>query len=889
MFNLENAIQTWKLELRSNPAFEDGDIAELESHLREEIERLQAEGLTEEEAFRKASEEIGQPDSIGDELYKTRTIKLDANPPWKQSSWIPTLLPNYLKVAMRNMKRDPVNSFINIFGLTVGLASAIIIFLFVRHEMNYDRFHEKTDRIFRLTYEFDRGTGPRHYATSSPPMGPALERDFPEVEQTGRFRYAGQNLIRYGDQVFLEDGIFFVDDSIFEVFTFPLANGDEKSALKEPGTVVISHEMSQKYFGDENPMGRQIKIDYRENPLELTVTGVLEPIPANSHFSINFLMPFETFPVSPDSPVTLEDWGWISFYTYVLLNEGANTEAVQAKLPEFIQTYREPNIASRSKLFLQPLTEVHFNSGLIEYPGQKATGNKPMLYGLSAAGIFLLLIACFNFMNLSTARSIRRAKEAGMRKVCGAFKTHLAAQFLGESLVISFLSLGIALIGLDFLVGLLNSALSLDIILSWADYWNIIPLFVGIALFTGLIGGSYPAFIISTFRPAEALKGEIKRGGKIIIRKVLVITQFALATILIIGAFFVLKQMKFIQNKELGFDEEQVLVINLLNGEARQKYRILRDRLLQRTDVLAVSSAGGNEMFDNSQGSVPIYPEGITDEEGGYPMNIYGVNYDFFKTMDIHVVQGRSLSPDVASDSAHGIMVNQAAVKAFGWDDPVGKYLRVFELREGNVIGVVEDFHYASLHEKIQPLVITLNANPSNLFVRIQTEDITETVAALEDQFTQVVESAPFSYTFLDNHLDLLYRREQEFSRLVSCFTIITFLIACMGLYGLVSFVISRRTKEIGIRKILGSSATGIVGLLSKEFLGNILIANMIAWPVAYWITRKWLQNFEYRIDIGIGIFLLSTLLILILACLTMGRQSIKAALMNPVKSLRSE
>jgi putative ABC transport system permease protein len=795
------------------------------------------------------------------------------------------MLKNYLVVALRNLRRQKGYAFITISGLALGLACSLLIALFVRHEASYDRFHERADRIYRLTYELVNTAEERHLATTAPPMGPALAETFPEVERFVRLREAHPSVVARGDTRFYESDFFYADSAFFETFSFPLRAGDPATALDAVNTVVLTAETAQRYFGDEDPLGQVLTMN---DELDLTVTGVMEPIPAVSHLRFDFLVSFATFRVPHGYPVTLDDWRWSSFHTYVLLTEDADPRALEAQFPAFLRANLSEEQVHETQLHLQPLTDIYL--GQPQHPAM-AAGNPTYLYGLGSVAVLLLLLACFNFTNLATAHAIRRGKEVGIRKAIGAHRGQLARQFLGEAVLVALAALVVA----AFLVG---GALNLsESLVGWTFAWDrgslaLLALPVLLAVGAGLAAGSYPAFVLSRSRPARALKGETTGlFGHGRLRGTLVVLQFAIAVALIAGSLVVGQQMRFIQEKELGFDREQVVALHALGPEIDARYPAMREALLQNPRVLRVTKGG--HLFDGDQGSVPMYPEG-TGGEALRRMSIYSLYYDFVETLGLEVVAGRAPSEAFASDSS-AIMLNEAAAAVLaaelpGWENPVGKRLRVGDIMEGEVVGVVEDFHYASLHAEIEPLVLHFpRAFVDKVFVRVRPSNAADLLASLERDWARVAPDLPFHYTFLDDHVQQLYRADERFARLTTLFTILTLVVAALGLYGLVAFVTQRRTKEIGVRKVLGASVQSLVALLSKQFLLYVLLANLLAWPLAYVAMDRWLDGFAYRVGLGPGAFVLAGLATVVLALAAMSAHTLRAATANPVTTLRTE
>lgn len=794
------------------------------------------------------------------------------------------MLKNYFKVAIRNFYRNKENSVINLFGLSVALLCCIVIFLFAQKELNFDTFHDHADQIYRLTLQEINRPGARHFATTSPPMGPALVESFPEIERAVRLRFPDSNILSYENQQFYEYNVAYADSTLLSIFNFPLSIGNPKTALRDINSVIITQPMAQKYFGNENPLGKSLLLD---NHIPLTVTGVFKEIPENTHMNFDFIISFDTFEVPRGYPVTLESWGWVSFYTYVKLADRTKPEELTPRFADFLTTNMGEEVGSNRILHLQPLDDIYLSSDLRNASEDMLVGNWAYILGLSAIAFFLLIIAGFNYMNLSTAQAIRRNKEVGVRKTLGAGRKALIWQFIFESVLLTFISTGIALLFLEPVLQAASSFLGLELNLTPGDYIYLIPLFFGMAVILGVLAGFYPSFIISKFQPSKALKGVTEKSTSVFsIRKVLVVGQFVIAIVLICGSLIIRNQIQFIQTKDLGFNEEQVVVLHMNGEELTRRFPTIKQELIQSANVISASLGAG--LLDGRNGTVPIFPPG--DDPEGYPMNIYGVHFDYFETMDINIVEGRSFNQSFSTDSADGIVINQSAAKAFGWENPIGKELRVGDIMDGYVIGVAEDFHFASLHRQIQPLVMYIPpTNMEKIFVRISPGNLSQTVASLQESWNSIVPDFPFSFVFLDEHLNQLYETDQRFLRLLTVFTFLTILIACMGLYGLISYTIQQRSKEIGVRKVLGAKVSQITWLLSSEFTTMVGIAFLISIPICYYAIQNWLQEFAYRIPIPWWAFLLAGFISLTIAVGTISYQAIKAAMADPVKSLRSE
>lgn len=798
------------------------------------------------------------------------------------------MLKNYMKIAFVNLKKHKAFSFINIIGLAIGIACCILITTYVFHELSYDRYHEKADRIFRLRSDLKISGDHLKIPKSSFPMGEYLVENYPEVLNMVRFRGPMRLPVRDRENLYYLDRFFFADNSVFEIFDFPLVKGNPQTALKAASTCVITEDTAKKYFGSEDPIGKVLNVN---SNWDLTVTGVVKNIPQNSHFGFDMLCSLETY--AQENTRDMQQWLSLNNYTYILLQEGYDYKLLEQKFPEMI----EKNVGRILKyvkgeylLTLQPLARIHLHSNLM----QEIAGNGSIvyIYIFSVIAIFILAIACINFMNLSTARSSNRAREVGLRKVLGANRKKIIGQFLAESIFTSLISLVMALFLFELALPLFRSLSGVELSINYtANPW-LIPSLIGLAVFVGLIAGSYPAFFLSSFQPVRVLKGLFKSGtGNSRFRSMLVIVQFAISVALIIGTIIVFNQLNYMKNKRLGFRKEQVVVIPISDESTLDSLRPIREEISRHNGILSIAASShvpGQTTYYN-----PFIPEGFSLDEMKYMGRLY-IDHEFIPTMGIEMAAGRNFSPDLQTDHEHSCIINEAAVKKFGWDNPVGKTIRELiqsgKMVEKTVIGVVRDFHFESLHKQIAPLFIGYTSHAINsLSVRIKSEDIPKTIAFLKDKIEQFDPDRPFEYAFLDESFDAQYRAEEKLGRIFSYFSILAIFIACLGLFGLASFTTERRTKEIGIRKVLGATVLGIVVLLSKEFTKWVLIANAIAWPIAYYSLNKWLQSFAYRTHITVLTFIFAAGISFMIALLTVIYQALRAATANPVKSLRYE
>lgn len=803
------------------------------------------------------------------------------------------LFRNYFKIAWRTLASQKAFAAINIVGLAIGMASCLVIFLFVWDEYQYDRFHAKADRIYRIVNHLSSDGRQLQMARTPPAYGPALKRTFPAVEQCVRlFAFGSKELVRYADKKFLEADILLADSTFFQVFSFPLLQGDPARALQEPNSLVLTETTARKYFGSQNPMGKLLTVSEQ---LTFRVTGVMKDIPAQSHLKVTLIGSFGAMRELVESN-RLESWGWQQFYTYLVLAPNQLPAPLQAALPAFLKSH-EPTEAVDNKYQLQPLTDIHLRSTDLQYDiAQK--GNGQYVYALALVALFTLLLACFNFMNLSTARSARRAKEVGLRKAIGAGRSQLIGQFLGESVLQTGFALLLALLltlpVLPWINEWTGKSLSLAVIFNLSFTAGLL----GIGLLVSLLAGSYPAFVLSAFQPMKVLKGDRGGIGKgAFLRKNLVVVQFAVSTTLMMGAGIVFYQLRYIQQKNLGFTKEQLVSLPLLNNVMRWDIAAIKADLLQNPAIVGVTACYGvpGGQFAGETVQIP-------GQKREFSTNMFVVDHDYIPTMGMTMVAGRNFSTDFGTDLPEGFVVNETAVRELGWGKPANAIGRAIHwhrwtaanpadsIKKGRVIGVVKDFNYKTIHQKIEPLVLQIvPMEQSSLVVRVRPDQTTAALDALQAKWQTLASEWPFDYQFLDAQFASQYRAEQQFNRVFSLFTGLSLFITCLGLFGLASFTAEQRTKEIGVRKVLGASVVSIVALLSKDFLKLVLIAIGIASPIAWYAMHQWLQDFAYKIAMEWWVFAGAGLLAMVIALLTVSFQSVKAALTNPVKSLRSE
>ena len=789
-----------------------------------------------------------------------------------------TMLKNYFKIALRNVLRHKVYSGLNIAGLAIGMACCILILLWVQHELSFDRFHTNAPHIYRLT----ANAGDFKAAVSPAGMGQGLQAQLPEIKSVIRISKPMPGLFEAGPgRKFEEKNVFFADSNFLQEFSFQLLQGNAAIALQRPDGIVITETLARKYFGKEDAMGKMIRVDNRD---EFMVTGILANIPSNSHLQFDVLLPM-SFLARTDEDLKQKRWGNFNFYTYLRLDE-RTTAASLPGLTEKIQAIWHKSQGKEAKIgfHLQPLTDIHLHSDLqIDLPGH---GNMQYVRIFFLAAIFIIAVACINFMNLATARSANRAKEVGLRKVVGAARYQLVVQFLGESMIMSFFSLFIALlivwISLPAFNGLADKNLSLQLL----DGKPIAGL-LAIALLTGLVAGSYPALLLSGFKPVKVLKGKLRLGqGNLFFRNSLVVTQFVVAIVLLVGTAFVYQQLRFIKNKNLGFDKSNLLYMPMA-GEIWSKQQALKNALQQSplTSDFSIISEIPTALIS---GTIDVNWEG-KDPKSQVVIPSMDIDENFIDLFKMKMLTGRHFTNTFNGDSSN-FVINETAMRLMGFNagNVVGKNL-AFGSQKGMIIGVVKDFNYKPLQYAIEPLILRLNRWGGIVVVRTTPGNTEATIKALDKVYTGLNPAYPFTYNFFDKDLDNLYRGEQKMGSIFNLFAILAIFISCLGLYGLSAFMAEQRTKEIGVRKVLGASVTGIVYLLSTSFTRLILVAIAIAIPLSWYGIHQWLEGFAYHISVSWVVFALASLAVLVIAWITVSYESVKAAVTRPAVSLKAE
>jgi putative ABC transport system permease protein len=797
---------------------------------------------------------------------------------------------NYFKTAFRNLWKNKIFSAINIFGLSAGLACCILIFLFIQNELSYDTFNIKANNIYRLTSTMQSTNGERDLAVTPAPWAPLMKNDFPEIKEYVRLLKTEKTDIgQPGQKHFYETGLLYADSTFFNVFSFALEKGDVQHALVKPNSIVLTEEAAKKYFGNENPIGKTLEVNSFVGTLNVEVTAIAKKLPDNSHFKFNAL-------VSLQSLGDLSNfWSYHMFQTYLLLGNHNSASSLEKKFPAFVNKYiiNNPQADGKQDIRLQPLTSIHLHSNMT---GElDVNGDITYVYVFAGVAIFILLIACFNFTNLSTARSLVRAKEVGLRKVIGATRKQLLAQFLGETTLFAFISLLLAVIITYLLLPLFNQLSQRQLQIDFSKNYALSAVLVSLVISVGLFAGLYPAIILSAFKPIEVLKGKFIKGSKgVSFRKLLVTSQFVVSIALIAATVLVYRQLNFLQNKKLGFDKENVLVLSLPKDMDTLKLASFKASLLNEPSVLSVA---GSSSVPGVNIPVNQVNDGNLDLNKAQSVQMLFTDEDFAQTMKMKLLAGRSFSANYPTDKTEGFLINEEAVKQMGWKNAanaIGKTIQWIRpgtvLKKGKVIGVVENFNISPLTSAVQPLVMHYSAlRLQYLYVRFNQINAKNIISDIEKKFNEFYPQQSFEYTFLDNTLNNLYSSEQKLSTILFYFSLLAILIACMGVSGLSLYSIQQRIKEIGIRKVLGASVFGITVELLKEFVKPVIIAACIATPIAWYAMNEWLKEFAYHTQISWTIFALVTILVLVLAIITMSIQSIKAAIANPVKSLRTE
>jgi putative ABC transport system permease protein len=805
------------------------------------------------------------------------------------------MLKNYFKIALRTLQKYKGYAIINVFGLAVGLASAILIMLYVQDELRYDSHHEKGDQIYRITFQGRIRSNEMKTALSSNPMGPVLKQEFPAVKEIVRIQPQQKSVIQIGDRKYIEDHLLYADSTVFEVFTMPFLEGNPKKALAEPDKAVLTESLAERYFGDASPVGKTI--EWVNGNRELEVTGVIEDCPATSHFQYDLL-------VSYLSSGRIDNDMWLStnIYTYLLLQKDISGDKVEAQFPAIVEKYVGPQIeeifgASLESFYeagnawgyhLQPLGDIYLHSDYDYEIGK--TGSINNIYFFSIIAVFLIIIAAINFMNLATAKSATRAKEVGVKKVTGSSRRQLVFQFITEAMLITFLGLILAIVFVELTLPFFNSLADKHLDIHYFQNPLFLMVLLGVGLLVGLMAGSYPAFYLSAFNPVTVLKGKLSGGAKNSrLRGMLVVFQFIITIVLIVSTIVVGRQMSYISQKDLGFNKKHVMVINRVS-ELGTDHEAFRQELLGHPNILSASYS--RNVPGGMTSTTAFYPEGASPQES-MVMDFSAADPYYDETYGIEMSAGRFFSEDYSTDSL-GILINEAARRKFGYEQAVGKKVTLMQGEgedvEFQVVGVMKNFNFKSLHHEIQPLILYyINDHYSHLSVQLRPGQLQSTLGFIRDRWEQFVSATPLDYSFLENDWEAKYRQEQKVGKLFRAFSLLAIVVSCLGLFGLASFMAEQRTKEIGVRKVFGAPVSRILRLLFREIVILIAVATLVGWPLAYYFMTDWLEDFAYRIDISWYIFVLASAFTLFIALLTVGYRAFNAATANPAQSLRDE
>jgi len=873
VFELEKAITSWRKRMEADPSLEPGHIAEIESHLRDKIDDLTARGRTPEEAFEEAARALGETGLIGSQFFKVYTPRRSGRPSWQPPRFVPALAWNYFRTAARFLRRHKGFAVLNIAGLTVGMLSFLLIMTWVRNELSYDQFHEKKDRLFTVLTQDGGGS----WSTTTYALPPALKDGYPEVEDFARVWPWHDSLVRYGDVRFNEHAITLTDPGFFRMFSFPFVRGNAETALADKNSLVLTEETARRYFGDEDPMG---KVLYLAEPGQgFTVTGVVRNVPSNSSLRFDLVGRVEWL-----GEERIARWReWVG-PAYVQLRAGAPIGPFNEKIKGIFKERLGPDWPPRP--VLQPFSKSHLYA-----EGRPGVIVRVVMF--SAIAVLILLLACVNFMNLSAVQSLQRAREVGMRKTVGATRPQVIRQFLGEALMLSFLSMALAVAVAPALLPAFNQLAGKSLTLFGAEPAGLIGLLVLAAAATGLLAGSYPAFLLSSFKPIETLRGRTAAapgGGRF--RKALIVFQFAASLVIIIGSVVVSRQLRFIRSLDLGLNRAQVVSVEN-NPQILPRLDAFKQELGARPGILNVTFAGQRPLevgqavgvnWDGNPGARPV------------SMGYTAVDYDFFETFEMKVIRGRSFSRDYAVDEAESCVINEAAAKMFGWEDPIGRSITWNHpavdpsKRSVRIVGVVKNFFDRSLRSEIRPFVLRMwRPWNSYIFVKVDKNRVPEALAGIRSTFEKFAPDYGFTYEFLDEAFDRQYAAETQQGRLFNVFSILSIFIAALGLFGLAAYTAERRTKEIGIRKVMGASVSGLVTLLTKEYLVLVGAAVLVAWPAGYYFMSRWLTGFVRRTALSPLYFLAAAAAMLLVVLAAVGSRTLRAARANPVDSLRYE
>jgi putative ABC transport system permease protein len=789
------------------------------------------------------------------------------------------MLKNLIKTAFRHILKHFGYSILNIIGLTLGISSALFLIIYVSDEVSYDRYHENADRIYRVSSKITEPDDQFTWNVAQIPFGPQVVQDYPEVQSFVRFINMPRALYKYEDNEFNEENFYYVDSTLFDIFTYEVIRGEVKSALMEPNKIILTEKIAAKYFGDTDPIGKTLSAG--NNVYE--VTGIIRDVPFNSHFR------FDALASRNNLPKQLGTWGNFGVFTYLLFPENFDVTAFETKMQAMYDAYMKPIFGSlniKIEYILEPITRIHLFSTNAGEP--EPTGSITYVYIFAIVALFLVLIAAMNYMNLATARSTRRAREVGLRKVVGSRRGPLIMQFLSESTFFTIISLIISIVLLIVLLPKFNMLAGKSFGLQVVHSPAVLLSLLGIILVVGILGGSYPAFFLSRFSPVTVLKGEITQGSAgSLFRKILVVIQFSISVIMIICTMVVFRQLNYLKTMDQGFDQKNVINLQLNRGMG-QKYPVLKEALLGNPNISYVTST--NTAIGEGSGKVIFNVE--TDQGMSQRgINFAVVDHDFVDALGIKIVDGRDFQEDMPSDTLTGVVVNETFVKRMGWADPIGKKVELGDENtiRARVIGVMKDYHQTGMYNEIESLLLIYRTLNNVVYVKLQDRDIQQTLKYIENKWMEVFPDQPFTYTFLSERFNRQFEADEKRGFIFTLFTILAILIACLGLFGLASYMVEQRTKEIGIRKVFGANENIILRLISRDFLLLVTVSIVIAFPVAYYFMHNWLQNYVYRTSIGVTLFVIAALLTILITFITISYKAYQAAIMNPANSLKTE
>jgi len=796
---------------------------------------------------------------------------------------------NYFIIAIRNLVRQKGYFFINLLGLTIGLTACLLITFYVNNELSYDRFHEKGDLIYRIGYKTKAPSGEiLKMPITEYRLKDAFESYFNQIDEFVRIGMPGSFYIEYEDKKFYQEKVSLVDENFFDVFTYKWIAGDKETALDKPFTGVITESVAKKFFGNTSPLGKRIRIYHETGEAEMTITGVIEEMPENAHFHISILGSMKTGKYIYNE-MALNNWGETTQFSYILLPEEVSIESLKKLSKDFLKETRD---LTDDDLLFQPLFDIHLKSNTrfeIE-----TNGNLRNVIIFSIIALFILLIATINYMNLATARSTKRAMEVGIRKILGAKRKNLIFQFIGEAIIISFIAIWLSVALADLLLPKFNQLAGKEITINWMNnLWAILLTFI-VSIIIGIISGSYPAFVLSSFKPLKVLKEKIKfSSSNSFLRKILVVLQFTISITLIICTLVVFIQWRYMHNKPLGIDPSNIVMIR---NPGVEQYELFKQELLKNPAIISVTGSNKRPTH-NLNSNLPYKAENVNSKDKS--IKIITVDYDFFETLGIEIIQGRSFSKSISSDEHSSFIINETAMKEFGWKNAVGKSFETMTIdssgnnwlpRRGQIVGVVKDFHFESVHNKIPPIAFFIDHNWRDwISIKISSANTSKTINHIKKVWNTMDTERYFNPVFYDESIDALYRSEKRFFLLFIIFSVLAISIACLGIFGLASFTAEQRTKEIGIRKVMGASVSTIISLINKEFIKLVILSNIISWPIAWYFMRNWLNNYTYRIDLTIWPFIISGLIAISIALLSVSYQAYKASRTNPVNALRYE